>query len=190
MNQIRIVDHNPAWEAEFKEIALDLRTATGDSVVRIDHIGSTAVPMLAAKDVIDIQLSVSNLATSEVIELLEAVGYVDTPGVTDNLVGLPSDSKELAKRFMLQPEGQRRTHVHIREVGRLNQQYPLLFRDYLRSNGVVRDAYQLIKSELAQRFANDSESYYAIKDPYMDTVYEAAKLWAERTDWAPDSKFY
>lgn len=189
MSQIRIVDHNPAWEAEFEEIASELRVTTGNRAERIDHIGSTAVPNLAAKDVIDIQISVSDLAKSEVVELLKAIGYVNVEGAADNLVGFPSASEELAKRFMLQPEGQRRTHVHIREVGRLSQRYPLLFRDYLRSNSVVRDAYQMIKSELAQRFIDDSESYYAIKDPYMDTVYEAAKSWAEHTNWQPDSNF-
>ena len=190
MSHIQIIDHNPAWEAEFKQIALSLRETVGEHAERIDHIGSTAVPKLAAKDIIDIQISVSELANTEVIDLLLSVGYVSVENLADNLVGAPSDSEELMKRFVRQPEGQRRTHIHIREVGRLNQIYPLLFRDYLRNNSIVRDAYQIVKMELAERFTNDSKSYYAIKDPYMDTVYEAAKSWAEINNWHPDPNFH
>jgi len=65
----------------------------------------------------------------------------------------------------------------VRKLGRLNQQYPLLFRDYLIADANVRQAYEQVKRELATRFAHDSQAYYAIKEPYMDTLYRAALLW-------------
>ena len=77
----------------------------------------------------------------------------------------------------------------MREEGRLNQLYPLLFRDFLRADEPTRLAYEDIKRELARRFADDVEAYYAIKDPYMDTVYRAALMWKEATAWTPDDAF-
>ena len=189
MNKIEIINYKPSWVSDYSQIATQIRDAVGASATRIDHIGSTSVEGLAAKDVIDIQVSVADLDSQNVVNALAAIGYVDIKNAKDNLMGLQSDSADLAKYFLVQPEGERRIHVHVREEGRINQRYPLLFRDFLRSNSAVRDAYQAIKIELAKRFANDSESYYAIKDPHMDTVYEAAKVWAESTDWHPDSNF-
>ena len=189
MSQIRIVEYNPSWVDEYSDIAEHIRSAISSSATRIDHIGSTAVPNLSAKDVIDIQISVSNLSHESVTDSLESIGYKAIAGASDNLVGIRAGSEQLEKRFLLQPDGQRRTHIHVREEGRINQSYPLVFRDFLRSNDVVREAYQILKIELATRFANDSEAYYAIKDPYMDTVYEAAQLWAAGSGWRPDSNF-
>ncbi|MEM9622657.1 MAG: GrpB family protein [Pseudomonadota bacterium] len=189
MTKIVIHDYQPFWAQEFAEIATSLRALLGDLVLRIDHIGSTAVPGLAAKDVIDLQITVVALANDEVSGSLAQAGYRETPNVWDNLVGVPDRSEQLAKRFFVQPEGQRRAHVHVREAGRLNQQYPLLFRDYLRHEPAARHAYQAIKQALAERFADDVEAYYAIKDPYMDTVYQAASWWAQVTRWQPDEDF-
>ena len=71
----------------------------------------------------------------------------------------------------------------------MNQEYALLFRDYLRAETSVRDAYGAIKKELADRFGDDVDAYYAIKDPHMDTVYHAAKLWAKLEHWKQDDDF-
>jgi len=80
-------------------------------------------------------------------------------------------------------------NIHIREQGRINQRYALLFRDFLRYDSVVRDAYAAVKKELAKRFSSDRDAYYAIKDPYMDTIYQAAKLWAKLSDWKQDDGY-
>ena len=162
-----------------------------NGVTRIDHIGSTAVPGLAAKDIIDIQLTVVDLGDKHDVSALQSEGYVFRPKVTNDLLtGLESDSIELKKRFFRERSGQRRANIHIREQNRLNQNYSLLFRDYLRSDSIVRDAYASIKKELSNHFGSDADAYYDIKDPYMDTVYQAAKLWAQLNNWHPDDKFY
>lgn len=181
--RIEVVAPNPAWPQEYQ--AIKARIATIDApFLRIDHIGSTAVPELAAKDVIDVQITVAELASERVSAALPELGYLSRVGIThDLLTGLDSSSPELAKRFCVAMLNQRAAHIHIREQGRLNQVYPLLFRDFLRANPTVRDAYAEVKIQLAARFAEDVDAYYAIKDPYMDTVYFAAKLWAEKTGW-------
>ncbi|MEM7016291.1 MAG: GrpB family protein [Pseudomonadota bacterium] len=189
MATIEIVNYQERWPTEFESIAVAMRAALGSNVVRIDHIGSTSVPGLSAKDIIDIQISVSDLDNKDALLPLEKLGYPRPKHNNDVLVGLEDDSPELQKLFLKEPAGQRRTNIHVREVGRLNQAYPLLFRDYLRADSRIREAYQMIKIELAARFPEDIDAYYAIKDPYMDTVYQAALLWAKQNDWQLDQNF-
>jgi GrpB-like predicted nucleotidyltransferase (UPF0157 family) len=191
MTKIEIIDYKPSWPSEFQAIALELRAALGSAALRIDHIGSTCVPQLAAKDVIDIQISVPNIGQcDDLVSRLTDMDFAFLPQITnDNLVGVDNSSPELRKLFLRQPEGRRRAHVHIREEGRLNQVYALLFRDFLRSNSLVRKAYDVVKRELAHHFPDNPEAYYAIKDPYMDTVYRAALIWKDSTGWKPDGDF-
>lgn len=181
---IEIVEANPGWADEFIEVAQNIRAIVGDAALRIDHIGSTSVPELAAKDVIDIQITVESLENQTVVDLLVSKGYRHIERIgTDLLVGFPKGSPELKKLVMKEPMGSRVTNIHVRELGRVNQIYPLLFRDYLRANPSVRDAYGEIKLQLASRFKDDIDAYYDIKDPYMDTVYYGAKSWAELVGW-------
>ncbi len=187
---VAILPYQSAWLAEFTTIATELRRVLGAEATRIDHIGSTSVPNLAAKNIIDMQITIRSLQSSRVTELLLAAGYTPIPHITrDSLVGLAPDSPELEKRYFNERVGERKSHLHIREQGRLNQRYSLLFRDYLRAQPKVRDAYATVKQELASHFAYNKPAYYRIKDPYMDTIYQAAELWAQLNDWQPDSDF-
>lgn len=201
MQSIVISDPRPDWAADYRAIANHLRglfnprpvsgtTPTSPGVVRIDHIGSTAVTGLAAKDVIDVQITVCELADQTVIERLTQAGYQRRDDIRfDNLVGLASDDPALAKHYLTQPPDRRAAHIHVREQGRLNQIYPLLFRDYLRAEPTTRAAYAKVKRALAARFADDPSAYYAIKDPYMDTVYQAACLWRDAVGWQVDQRY-
>jgi GrpB-like predicted nucleotidyltransferase (UPF0157 family) len=91
--------------------------------VRIDHIGSTAVPGLAAKPVIDIQISVASFDPLEAFRApLEALGYA-----------YRADNTERTKRYFREPAGSSRTHIHVRRAGSFSEQFALLFRDYLRA---------------------------------------------------------
>ncbi|MBQ4838035.1 GrpB family protein [Pseudoalteromonas luteoviolacea] len=175
MSQIEIVDYRPVWAEEFKWIAAALKQALGHLAVAIDHIGSTSVPGLAAKDVIDIQVSVKALDNPKIENALSEAGYRYRADITrDNLIGYNEDDLNMQKMYFREPQGQRKIHIHIREVGRVNQVYALLFRDFLRDNAIVSQAYEKIKRELALRFPNDEIAYYAIKDPYMDTIFSVA----------------
>lgn len=184
MSDIRIVEYDAGWIDQFADLAAQIHAAVGPDILRIDHIGSTSVPGLAAKDILDVQITVADLEQTEYLSKLEAAGFRLRHQIThDLLVGLEDSSIELRKRFLREPEGQRPTHIHVREAGRLNQLYPLVFRDYLRADQVVRTAYETVKKELAIHFSNDADAYYRIKDPYMDTIYQGAKLWAAQSNW-------
>jgi GrpB-like predicted nucleotidyltransferase (UPF0157 family) len=183
---IEIVPYRPAWPAEFRALGARLREALGDLAARIDHIGSTAVPGLAAKDVIDVQITVTALGQPDVVEPLVALGATRSSIEADHLPpGRQLDAVELRKRLVGFYAPHRRANVHIREAGRFNQQYPLLCRDFLRHSNDAARAYEEIKLQLAKRFRDDVYSYYDIKDPTFDLILSGAREWARATEWTP-----
>lgn len=180
-----IVPYQESWPAEFKEIASRLRKGLDALALRIDHIGSTSVPGLAAKDVIDIQLTVAAL-DHHVVSALNAFGYVPREGIRRdhcpaNFVGPAS---EWDKLLFHPPDHQRRAHIHVRVLGRANQRYALLFRDYLRAHPAAARAYAELKRRLALNLA-DPQTYPEVKDPAVDLIYYAAEDWAAATGWQP-----
>jgi GrpB-like predicted nucleotidyltransferase (UPF0157 family) len=182
--QLKIVDHDDGWAPAFATIGAAIRDRLDEAAVRIDHIGSTAVAGLAAKDVIDIQVTVDTLdvAGGWPNEILP--NLVRRPAITlDHLpVGLPSDAGQWAKLYWSNGSS---IHLHVREQGRLNQRYALLFRDYLRADPVAAGAYGLLKRALADVLPNDLDTYYAVKDPACDLIIAGAEHWAIRTGWMP-----
>jgi GrpB-like predicted nucleotidyltransferase (UPF0157 family) len=78
----------------------------------------------------------------------------------------------------------------MREEGRLNQRYALLFRDYLRASPTVRVAYGIIKERLATVFPESIDGYLYIKDPVMDLMFAAAESWASTCRWTPDDAWH
>jgi GrpB-like predicted nucleotidyltransferase (UPF0157 family) len=182
---IVIVPYRESWPSDFAALAKQLGNEGGGKLLAIHHIGSTAVPGLAAKDVIDIQLTVADVATARSLSFAEFdfVARLTTdhcpPGMT-----LPPG--ELEKGFY-RSKG-RAANVHARVAGRFNQRYPLLCRDYLRAHPAAASAYGKIKIELARLFPEDAESYYDIKDPVFDLMMAQAEQWAAQTGWsAPPS---
>ena len=184
MRTVEIVPHSSSWPADYaafeaRLIGLDVR-----NILRIDHIGSTAVPGLAANDVIDIQVTVRDLGDAEHVRAFEGADFRHKASVdTDLLTGIGPDSPELRKQYFREPEGERRAHIHVRQAGRLNQRYALLFRDYLRSEGAARQAYETVKRRLAGIYPDDIDGYLAIKDSVMDLIYAGAEYWAASTGW-------
>jgi len=186
-----VTPYQSQWVSDFTQIAGRIRDVVNDAAIRIDHIGSTAVPGLAAKDVIDIQITVADLERADSLtRSLIAVGF--RQGATfeyDEFHGKPETDVELRKLYMREPEGERRAHIHIRELGRFNQQYALLFRDYLRASKVVREEYESLKQRAAQLFPDSIDGYLYLKDPVFHIIYEAACLWASTVGWAPDNNY-
>lgn len=186
MRRVEVVEYKPEWKEQYSTIASILRKSSSVNVVRIDHIGSTSVPGLAAKDVIDIQVTVRDLNNPDHVRLFESRGFRRKIEIgSDLLVGLDPDSGELRKQYFREPEGERRTHIHVRQDGRLNQRYALLFRDYLRSNSNLRESYEIVKRRLANIYPNDIDGYLSIKDPVMDLIYQGAEQWARAEYWHP-----
>ena len=186
-----ISDHEPRWATEFTELARRIRGLAGPTALRIDHIGSTAVPGLAAKDVIDIQITIANLdAAGELTARLRAAGFRrGDEFIYDEFRTMSETDPQLRKLYMREPEGGRRAHLHIRELGRFNQRYALLFRDYLRASAAVRTEYELLKRRAAQLFPESIDGYLFLKDPVFHIIYEAACLWASKVEWTPDQDY-
>lgn len=186
-NLIEIVPYDAGWPAEFRRVATPVRAALGERALRLDHIGSTAVPGLAAKDVIDLQVTVATLDAAALRETLTPLGYTLLERIEDDHIppGWPESAAEWRKYLFRGPAGQRRTNLHVRQTGRANQRYPLLFRDYLRAAPHARDAYGQIKEALARLHPNDFDAYYDVKDPVCDLIIAAAELWAAQTHYTP-----
>ena len=183
---IVIVPYSDQWPVEFSRLAAPLQQALGDIAVRIDHIGSTAVPGLAAKDIIDIQVTVREFAPA-LETALASIGYERRTDITaDHRPALADGpASEWEKWYFRAPADQRPTHVHVRIRGRVNQRYALLFRDYLRAHPEAAHAYGIIKQQLARYHPTDWDAYYDIKDPVCDILWRTAEDWARVTHWQP-----
>lgn len=184
---IAIVSYDERWPDEFRRIGAALRAALGDLALRIDHIGSTAVPGLAAKDVIDVQVTVRSLDPGPIAAALAGAGYTLRDGIIGDHVppGRDDDPAEWRKLYAQPPAGQRRTHLHVRQAGRANQRYALLFRDYLRATPPVAAAYRQVKEALARLHPEDVDAYYDVKDPVCDIIIDGAERWALDTGYVP-----
>ena len=186
-----VSEYEPQWAAEFTHLARRIRRLVGSAAIRIDHIGSTAIPGLAAKDVIDLQVTVTDLdcVGGVTVPLRKAGFHQGNEFVYDEFWTMPATDPQLRKLYMREPEGERRAHIHIRELGRFNQRYALLFRDYLRDSEAVRKGYEEVKRRAARLFPDSIDGYLFLKDPVFHIIYEAACLWARTTEWEPDDKY-
>ncbi|WP_338695964.1 GrpB family protein [Streptomyces sp. Q6] len=185
-----VVPHDPAWEAGGRRLCAELTAALGPLAVRVDHIGSTSVPGMAAKDVYDVQVSVADLdAAADAFETpLAVLGFVRSPYLRDHVPAEREgreDPADWAKRYW-----SRRTadaphvNLHVRRVGSPNERLALLFRDWLRATPQAVPAYARFKYVLAGAVA-DTGTYADVKDPVVDLVVVVAEQWAERTGWHP-----
>jgi GrpB-like predicted nucleotidyltransferase (UPF0157 family) len=182
---IVIEPYNPNWPKEFAVIQSDLKNILGDLALRIDHIGSTSVLGLGAKDIIDIQITVREL-DSNIVQPMLTAGYLLSEHTSDHIpLGENPDPQLWVKRLFKEPKGSRKTNIHVRKLGNPNQQYPLLFRDYLRAHPKSASSIELIKREIAKHHPENWDAYYDIKDPVYDLIWEAALEWANYTHWKP-----
>lgn len=178
---ITIHDYDDTWPDQFAAIGSDIRAALGDTALAIHHIGSTSVPGLGAKNIIDIQVTVADLDDPTLGPLLERAQLSLRPHITGDHAppGMDLPDHELDKIYA----GREGVNCHIRRVGAFNQRYALLCREYLRSHPTVAAAYEQIKRQLARHFVDDIEGYYDIKDPVFDVIMAGAYAWADQTSW-------
>ena len=185
--EIVVVPYDDGWPDDFANLGSSLRDSLGDRAIRIDHIGSTSVPGLAAKDRIDIQLTVDDLDAEVLRPVMESAGFEWIAHITTDHspAGLDLDPDDLGKFLTRSGPTIRAANCHIRQRGRYNQRYPLLNRDYLRAVPEAARTYEQIKLTLAGWFPDDAESYYDIKDPVFDLIMLGAERWAATTRWQP-----
>jgi GrpB-like predicted nucleotidyltransferase (UPF0157 family) len=152
---VLVQPHDDGWETRAAALIERLSARLGPSALRIEHIGTTAIPGMAGKDVLDIQVSVADL----------------------DRAALEFDAPLRALRFQPLP------YVHIRLAGSPNERLALLFRDWLRAHPEAVAAYGAFKSALAA--VVPPMEYTEIKDPVVDLVIAAAEPWARATGWTP-----
>lgn len=166
---LRVVPYDTNWPREFEAERHRIASRLGGLAVRIDHHGSTAVPGLSAKPVIDIQVSVTRLHPMEAYaSLLEQLGYRHLPHPDDAFCP-----------FFYRPEHWPHTHhVHVVQAGGKEERRTLAFRDYLRDHRSVAREYEELKRGLAPRFSagsHDSRQAYAdAKGEFIERITELA----------------
>ncbi|WP_028926429.1 GrpB family protein [Pseudonocardia acaciae] len=169
--EIRIVEYDPGWPGRFGRERERIATALGPVARRIDHIGSTSVPGLMAKPIVDIQVSVPDVE--------------DEPSYLPGLlaVGYRHRVREPGHRMVRTPE--RDVHVHVCDAGGEWEWRHLLLRDWLRREPADRDAYQRLKRELARRDWADMNDYADAKGPLIAEMTDRAEAWARSSGWTP-----
>lgn len=189
-----LVPADPDWAAQARRILARLRTTCGHRASRVDHIGSTAIPGMDAKDVIDIQVTVASLEVAdELADAMLAAGYVRTAVTTD--VGKREGRSTVSefdhadgmwqKRLFGSADPGRPTNVHVRVDGWPGQQFALLFVDWMTANPEVRAEYVDLKRRVAAQNHATTGAYADAKEPWFVDAYRRAWAWADTTGWRP-----
>jgi len=170
-DEVEIVGYDPSWPDLYAAEEKVLRGALpADAFIAIEHAGSTAIPGVAAKPIIDIFVAVPSIADARrtLVEPIKAIGYVYWQ---DN----PNPERMFFVKGM-PPFGARRTHhIHLCEPSSEHWARPLLFRDYLRRHPDQARQYVELKRDLAERFRDDREGYTAAKDAFVLDIIAKAR---------------
>ncbi|WP_433274074.1 GrpB family protein [Pseudonocardia xinjiangensis] len=168
---ITVVPYDPIWPEKFASERERIMGALGATAQRVDHIGSTSVPGLDAKPIIDVDLSVADADDeASYLPALERVGYhlrVRQPG---HRMVRTSDLN---------------VHVHVCAGGSEWERRHLLFRDWLRHDPTDRQAYAKLKRELAERDWPDMNAYADAKGALITKITARAEEWARAVNWLP-----
>jgi len=179
-HKLELSPYNPAWPDDARRIIKRIQMACGEKALRVDHIGSTAVPGMDAKDVIDIQVTVESLdVADEINAALANVGFPRMDRITTD-VPHSGDPALWRKRIHGAADSGRPARVHIRVDGWPNQRFALLFVDWLKANPGVQQDYLA-----AKRRALTASHYTDAKDPWFADAYGRAWEWAKTTGWRP-----
>jgi dephospho-CoA kinase len=182
--QLHLADPDPTWPAQAHRLLERLRRAFGEVALTADHVGSTALPGLLAKDVVDLQVGVPGLAAADdpqLLDRLSAAGFPRVEGIDhDNA----KDGSAWPKRMHGNADPARVTNVHVREVDSPGWRWALLFRDWLRHDARAAADYAAEKQRIAATGASTTD-YAEAKEPWFDAVADRAEQWADQAGWEP-----
>ena len=160
--------HSPDWAAAFRDEAERLRAALGEEVVAVHHVGSTAIPGIKAKPIIDVLLEAREVERLDDFGLeMTALGY-EARGE----FGIPG-----RRFFVKHTEGRRTHHIHAFTTGNPELERHLAFRDFMISHPKEAAAYGRLKEDLARRFPTDIEAYMDGKDAFIKEMEKRALAW-------------
>jgi GrpB-like predicted nucleotidyltransferase (UPF0157 family) len=159
-DRIVIADYDVRWPDRFAELASRVQAALGMLVLRVEHVGSTAVPGLAAKPIIDLDVVLaSHSDLREVIRRLETLGYVH-----EGDLGVPG------REAFRWPPGEARHHLYVLAADAAELRRHLAFRDALRADRTLRDMYAGLKRALALQYSHDRTTYTEMKSAFLTNI--------------------
>lgn len=180
-----VIPYQKSWPSDFKRIEEKLREKMGNDFP-LEHIGSTAVEGLSAKDIMDVQLALKDFSELESLKgsllslQFEYLSHIKRDHVP--FKEFDESEKSWEKRFFRGKLEGKKVNLHIRLLGSSNWRFALLFRDFLRASKEAKTAYSQLKKRLAGNGVSTG-AYAYIKDPVCDLIYLQAGFWAEKTGW-------
>lgn len=178
-----LADPDPAWPRQAQRLLERLLFSVGGMIIRADHIGSTSVPGLPAKQLIDIQVLVKALALARpAADAARRSGFVRVPG---NWSGTDQRGAGHPEEVVVDADPGRPVNINIRPVTAPIWRETLLFRDWLRTHQGERDAYAELKAGLAGRPGTNVDDYGTDKMPWISSALSRAGQWAARSNWSP-----
>lgn len=167
MRQVIVTPYQSSWPEAFQEEKEQLKTIFGDRLLAVHHIGSTSVPGLSAKPILDILPVVDSLDGIEAFDAaMEQIGY-EAKGE----FGMPG------RRYYRKGGDNRTHHIHLYADGNPKIMRHVVFRDYLRQHPEEVEAYSAIKERLAHQYPEDISAYIAGKDSFVKTMEQRALAW-------------
>ncbi|WP_168581593.1 dephospho-CoA kinase [Gephyromycinifex aptenodytis] len=174
------------WDLQANRLIERIGRALGERAPEIEHVGSTSVPGMRAKDVIDIQVGVGDLREADDPDFIQALAAAGFPRVDSNRMDHPTDAVPdpslWIKRFHGSCDPGRVAHVHVRELQSAGWQYALLFRDWLRADEDGQADYEAVKARLSAE-TDSSTAYAEAKAPWFNEVWPRMQAWAQRSGW-------
>ena len=169
MRKVKVSPYNENWVQKFIEEANQLKLIFRTEIIDIHHIGSTAVPGLAAKPIIDI------------MPVVKDINHIDSYNRKMQEIGYePKGEHGIGGRRYFRKGGANRSHhVHVYEIGSNEINRHLAFREYLKSHPKERKGYGELKETLARQFPNEMESYINGKDQFVKDIEFKALEWYE-----------
>jgi GrpB-like predicted nucleotidyltransferase (UPF0157 family) len=168
---IEVVPHDPKWAARFRKEAVFLKSIFGPEMLDVHHIGSTSVPGLAAKPIIDLLVEVADISKIDAYnDRLSELGYIPK-----GEFGIPG------RRFFIKGSEENRTHhIHVFATGSACVAQHLVLRDYLVAHPQDAEAYGRLKEVLAPQFPQDITGYMRGKNDFIHDLLERAGAWSSR----------
>ncbi|QPA32782.1 GrpB family protein [Thermaerobacillus caldiproteolyticus] len=167
MRKVEVVSFNEGWSVMFEEEVRKMNTIFGNEIVAIYHIGSTSIPGMYAKPIIDILVEVKDIeSVDHYNEQMSAIGYraMGEHGIS-------------GRRFFCKGEDERTHHVHVFKTGSEHITRHLAFKEYMITHPKEAKAYSELKQRLAKQFPTDMKSYIEGKDPFIKETEKKALEW-------------
>jgi GrpB-like predicted nucleotidyltransferase (UPF0157 family) len=169
-DEVHVVEHDPRWATTFQQISEPLRRALGENCARIDHMGSTSVPSLWAKPIIDVNVGLAP-GGSFPAEVAQRCGATFRAVNPESVL------------FAIYDGDRRIANIHVRYTGSEPERWDLLFRDFMRAHPEIAERYSAAKRQAALEHPTDRTAYSRAKGAFITNLAPDIEAWATATNW-------